>query len=213
MATYPTWATWEGRYERNGEWGDNSLEGIRKREKESQWSHNVLKSIDREALSREDKVNYDLYKQSAERELERRKFSGEYLPVNQLGGIHQQVSRLFKVMLKRHTKDFEDILSRMRGLLTVIENDIVLMRKGLEMGVTPPRVTLRDILDQVKNILTDDPTESPIYQPFREMPGSISETEQRRIQEEAVRLYREDVAPAFWKFHDFLVNEYITECL
>ena len=209
MATYPTWATWEGRYERNGEWTDNSLEAIRRREKESAWSYNVLKSIDREKLSREEQLNYDLYLQSAEREIERQKFPGEYMPINQLGGIHQQVPRLFRVMPKRNAKDFEDILSRMRGLPKVIDNTIVLMRKGLEMGATPPKITLRDIPEQVKNILSDDPTESPIYQPFHEMPESISDGEQLRLQEEAVRIYREEVAPAFWRLHDFLVNDYI----
>ena len=209
MATYPTWATWEGRYERNGEWTDNSLEAIRRREKESEWSYTVLKSIDRGTLSREEQLNYDLYLRGAEREITGRDFPGEYMPVNQLGGIHQEVPQLFEVMPKRTMKDYQDILSRMRGLPKVIDNDIALMRKGLEMGVTPPKVTLRDIPDQIKHLLTDDPTESPIYEAFRELPESIPEKEKLKIQTLAVDLYRDEVAPAFWRLHDFMVNEYI----
>ena len=209
MATYPEWATWEGRYERNGEWTDNSLEAIERREKEDEWSWQVLKSIDRNALDEQDRLNYDLYLQQVERELEGRKFPGKYMPVNQLGGIHQRVPQLFKVMPKRNAEDFRDILSRMKGLPTVVDNTILLMRKGLDMGVTPPKITLRDIPGQIKSLLTDDPTESPVYAVFREMPASIPEREQMKLQEEAVRLYREQVAPAFWRLHDFLVNHYI----
>ncbi len=63
--------------------------------------------------------------------------------------------------------------------------------------------------EQVKAILTDDPTESPLYQPFQEMPASISEVEQTRLREEAVRLYRDSVAPAFWRLHRYLVDTYL----
>ncbi|MEZ4785995.1 MAG: DUF885 domain-containing protein [Candidatus Kapaibacterium sp.] len=209
MATYPEWATWEGRYERNGDWTDNSLEAIEKREKESEWSYNVLKSIDRTKLSREERLNYDLYLQSAERRIEGRKFPGDLMPINQLGGIHQDVPQLFEVMPKRTAKDYQDILSRMRGLPTVIDNTIVLMKKGVGIGVTPPKVTLRDIPGQIKSLLKDDPTESPIYNAFREMPESMPESEAKKLQALAVQLYKDKVAPAFWKLHDFMVNEYI----
>lgn len=209
MATYPEWATWEGRYERNGEWTDNSLEAIERREKEDEWSYNVLKSINREALSVGDKLNYDLYMRGAERSLAGRKFPGKFMPVNQLGGVHQDAAQLFEAMPKRNVKDFEDILSRMRGLPTVVRNEIALMRQGLKMGVTPPKVTLRDVPAQVKNILTDDPAASPLMAAFSEMPSSISESEQKRLREEATRIYREQVAPAFRGLHDFLEKEYL----
>ncbi len=209
MATYPEWATWEGRYERNGEWTDNSREGIAQREREEEWSYEVLQTIIRDSLNTEDQLNYDLYLQQAERGLQQRRFPGRHMPINQLGGIHQSAPRLFKVMPKRNQKDFRDILSRMKGLPVVIDNIILQMQEGLSVGATPPKITLRDIPEQIKNLLKDDPTESPIYDVFREMPSSIPEQEQQRIQEEAVQVYRDHVAPAFWKLHDFMVNTYI----
>lgn len=209
MATYPEWATWEGRYERNGEWTDNSREGIAQREREEEWSYEVLQTIIRDSLNTEDQLNYDLYLQQAERGLQQRRFPGRHMPINQLGGIHQSAPRLFKVMPKRNQKDFRDILSRMKGLPVVIDNIILQMQEGLSVGATPPKITLRDIPEQIKNLLKDDPTESPIYDVFREMPSSIPEQEQLSIQEEAVQVYRDHVAPAFWKLHDFMVNTYI----
>lgn len=209
MATYPEWATWEGRYERNGEWTDNSPAAIEQREKEQEWSYNVLKSINREALSREDKLNYDLYLRSAERSLEGRRFPGKFMPINQLGGVHQDVPQLFEVMPKRNAKDFQDILSRLRGLPKNIDNDITLMRKGLSMGVTPPKVTLRDVPAQVKSLLTVDPMESPVLAVFKKFPASIPEPEQKRIREEAITIWRDQTAPAFKRLHDFLMREYL----
>lgn len=209
MATYPEWATWEGRYERNGEWTDNSMNGIERRRKEELWSYAVLQSIDRSELDEADQLNYDLYRRQAERSIEGHAFPGEYMPVNQLGGVHQRLPRILKVMPKRNASDYEDILMRMNGIPVLVENTIALMRQGLEAGVTPPRVTLRDIPEQIKNILTDDPTESPIYEPFRTMPEGMSEKQAMLLQERAVRMYRERVAPALWSLHDFMVNTYI----
>lgn len=209
MATFPEWATWEGRYERNGEWTDNSAAAQRVRDLEMEWPMQVIESIDRDELPESERLNYDLYRKQLERSLEGRTSPDRYIIVSQLGGRHQSVPRLFEIMPKRSVKDFEDILSRMRGLPRVVANDIATLQRGLVLGITPPKVTLRDVPDQIAALLSDDPTESPLYEPFRTMPKNIPVDEQNRLREEAVRLYRDSVAPAFGSLHSYLVNTYI----
>ena len=209
MANYPEWATWEGRYERNGEWTDNSSTAQRIRDAEMEWSMEVIRSIDREDLPDSEQLNYDLYRKQIERSLESRSSPDRYIIITQLGGRHQSVPRLFEVMPKRSVKDYEDILSRMRGLPRVISNDIATLQRGRILGITPPQVTLRDVPDQIAAILNDDPTGSPLFEPFVKMPQNIPAAEQERIREEATRLYRDSIAPAFRSLHTFLVNTYI----
>ena len=209
MATYPEWATWEGRYERNGEWTDNSMPARRRRDREMEWTMKVIESIDRAKLPAGERINYDLYRKSTERGLVGRKSPDRFVVVTQLGGPHQSVVRLFGVMPQKSVKDYEDILARMARVPKMLREKIGVMQRGIALNITPPAVTLRDIPDQVAAILTDDPTESPLYAPFVEMPTSISESERARLQQEAVRLYRDSVAPAFWGLHTFLVNTYL----
>lgn len=209
MWTFPEWATWEGRYERNGEWTDNSQSAQRTRDEEMEWSMEVLEEIDRDELSAADRINYDLYKKQLERSLRARKSPDRYIVVSQLGGRHQSVPRLFGVMPKRTVKDFEDILSRMRGLPQVIANDIGTLERGRLLGITPPQVTLRDVPDQIAGILSDDPTESPLYEPFRTIPETLPEKDRTRLRQTARRLYTDSVVPAFRSLHTYLANTYI----
>ena len=71
---------------------------------------------------------------------------------------------------------------------------------------------MRDVPDQVLAIVPDDPTESAMYAPFREMPSSISKGEQNALRAEYSRLYREFVAPAYAELHTFLERIYIPGC-
>lgn len=209
MATYPEWATWEGRYERNGEWTDNSPAAKEQREAEMEWSWSVIESIDRLSLPVSERTNYDLYRKRIARGLESRESPDDFTVITQLGGPHQSIVRLFGVMPKKSVSDFEDILSRMRSLPPIMRENLRLMKEGLVRGITPPAITLRNVPDQVAAILTDDPTESPIYGPFNQIPDHISEADRIRLQEETVGLYRDSVAPIFWELHTFLVNDYL----
>src|SRR5205823_8315715 len=80
---------------------------------------------------------------------------------------------------------------------------------GLETGITPPRITLRDVPEQVKNQLVEDPEKNSLLVPFREFPPEISQSERERLKKEAATALKEKVLPAFRKLHGFLVKDYL----
>ena len=68
---------------------------------------------------------------------------------------------LLAAMPARTVKDYENRLARLRAFPLLVDQTIALLAKGLAKGITPPRVTLRDVPGQITALLTDDPAEEP----------------------------------------------------
>jgi len=80
----------------------------------------------------------------------------------------------------------------------------------LALGVTPPKVTLREVPKLLQNHIQDDATQNPIYQvAFADLPSSIAPAEQDRLRSEAKKVLAEKVIPAYRKLQKFVVDEYL----
>jgi len=91
----------------------------------------------------------------------------------------------------------------------VVDQMIVLMKKGLGLGLTPPRITLREVAGQIEAQITDDPTQSPVFvAAVGDLPSSIPREEQERLRARAKTVVAEAVVPSIRKLHRFWVEEY-----
>ncbi len=202
LAESPERSTYLGDRRYNDRWTDQSLEAIARREARLPLALEVLEQIDRDALSPADQLNYDLFGYQRARQVEGSRFPSELMPINQMGGIQQGIPQLLAVMPKATVEDYDDILARLEGIPRLVDQTIVLMEVGLERGITPPQITLRDVPQQVANLLTDDPLQSPVLRPFRTTPDE-------ELQQRAIAIYVEQVRPALERLRDFLRDEYL----
>ena len=209
MHESPEFATEVGYPGLNDRWSDSSLAAIARRERELQAPLKVIQSISRTNLSAMDQLNYDLFKRGIVQAIEGSQFHDEYQPLNQMGGVQQDSARMLEISPRATVKDYENMLARLNSLPAVIDQTIVLMRKGLETGITPPRIPLRDVPDQVANQMEADPDKSAFLKPFNEFPIQISETDRVRLRKAAATALKEKVIPAFSKLHEFLVKTYL----
>jgi len=209
LKEHPLFATDLGDPRYNDRWPDLSLEGIARRKQHHQQTLQQLKTLDRVKLTSADQLNYDLAVRNATLTVEEDKFPGEYFQVSRLRGPHQDLPDLVARTRLAKTKDYEDLIQRLRSLPVVMDQIIALMRKGLETGITPPKMTLRDVVSGIDQQLPSDPTQSPIYQTaFKQLPASIAEADQKRIREQGLAAIRSSVLPAFRKLRDFMAKEY-----
>jgi uncharacterized protein (DUF885 family) len=208
MHRSPEFATYLGYPGLNGRWSDSSFESIAFARATTRKSLEALLSVDRTKITPAEQVSYDLARRRLEQQIEGDRFPDEYLAVNPMYGIQQSIPQLLSIMPAGSVQDYEDILSRLRGLPTVIDQTIALLDKGLKEGITPPRVTLRDIPAQVGNLLVDDPMKSPMLRAFGRFPDTLPAAEQERLKAEAVRLFNEQVTPAFRKLQSYIANTY-----
>ncbi|NND44336.1 MAG: DUF885 domain-containing protein [Xanthomonadales bacterium] len=209
MLSFPEFATFRGDPRGQDRWTDNSGEAVLKRRGEQDLVLSALKLIDRNALQTSDQVNYDLLMKQVESQVEGRRFPQEMLPLNQMSGPQQSIAQLMAVTRPRTAQDYQNMVRRLETADAQIDNDIEWMRKGLEAGVTPPRITLRDVPQQIRNQLVDDPADSPMLGAFKSMPESVDPLQQERLRARAHAAFSETIAPAFERLLAFVEEEYI----
>lgn len=209
MQDHPEFATEVGYPGQNDRWTDQSLDAIARRKRELHAPLAVLKSLRRDRLNTVDQLNYDLFKYNVDQAIAGAKFPGELMPLNQMGGVQQNIAQLLEIAPRATLKDYEDMVARLNSANALIEQNIFLQKQGLAAGLTPPRITLRDLPQQVKNQMEPDSAKNALLKPFAEFPAEISETERTRLREAATKAVKEKVVPAFGKLHEFLIGEYL----
>jgi len=204
----PLFATFVGDLRYNDQLGDMSLEAIERRKQHARELLERLKGFDRSRLSEPRQLDYDLFRRDAELSVEGQRFPEEYLQISQLGGIHDMMAQVAQAVPKRNVKDFQDFVKRLRAVPTLVDQSIVLMRKGLEAGVTPPKVTLRDVAGLIRNQIVDSPEKSPIVSAlFEGLPPSLR-PEEARLRAEVTAAIGEAVLPSYRKLLAFFEAEY-----
>ncbi|MEE8200051.1 MAG: DUF885 family protein, partial [Candidatus Acidoferrales bacterium] len=195
----------------NDRWPDVSLEAIERRHQHRKEVLERLEAIDYEALSEADKLNYTLFRKDYELEMEAHQYRWYLLPLSHMGGI-QTRNELADSLRFATVKDYEDWLARLRGLPTLLDQTIALMREGIRGGMVHPKVIMERVPDQITAQIVDDPAESLFFKPFKRFPADIPLTEQERLVAEAKTAVGEHIIPSFRRFQEFFINEYLPAC-
>jgi uncharacterized protein (DUF885 family) len=212
MKESPEFATSVGYAGQNDRWSDISFEAIARRKETDTLDLELIKSINRVKLPESDVISYDLYRRNAEFSVEGDQFPFELLQINQMGGVQQNVAQVITSTTFKTTKDYEDLVARLNGVPALIEQTIALLQKGLDQKITPPQVTMRDVPQQVLNLIVKDSAESSMLDPFKEISSLVPAADQTRLRQAASDAFTKKVEPAYQKLHDFLVAKYLPGC-
>jgi len=205
---FPESATFNGYPGQNDRWTDLSLPSIRAQRAMIRTELNTVRAIDRTRLRPADQLSYDLFKRGLDEALEGQRFPTELMPVDQRNGP-QYLAATLEASPQATVSDYENILTRLRRLPAVVDQTMALLDSGLKRGITPPRITLRDVPAQVENLIPDDALSSALLGPFTHFPVGIPQREQSRLRSEAQKIYAELDRPAFQRLHRYLVTAYI----
>lgn len=212
MRDYPEWATDLGSPMGITQWTDNSRNAIERRKKDIQLLSDEFAKLDRATLSPNQQLNYDLLKKELALRIEDQKFPEELLPLNQLDGIHQGMPYTISIMPAKSARDYENIITRLERIPKRIDEEIALMKEGLQRGITYPKITLTEVPQQILNVIPANADGSALLEPFESFPASIEKTSQVTIKSKAIEVYNKNVRPAFQKLYDFVKNTYIPGC-
>jgi uncharacterized protein (DUF885 family) len=224
MVEYPELATAAGFPGQNRRWSDDSPAGIEARKKHLHESAAALKGFSRDSLPRAEQLNFDLYSDLLNTAEEGLQYGDDplpfrnvvphnnWMPISQMGGVQQGAAETISTMPNRSVADYEDILARLEGLPTYVEQQQALLQEGLKRGYTPPRLMLRDVPKQIADLIPADPLASALLEPFKNFPMEIPEHDRTRLTNRAKEIYGTSLVPAFQKLHDYVVSSYLPAC-
>lgn len=205
----PTYATSSGIAGYAGRWDDHSPEGIVRKGARRRSRLAAIESIDRAALSEADRLNYDLFLRQAQEQVELLNFPTQVQRVNQRRGVQQGAASTLKSLSNRSVADLEEQVSLLRELPQYIEQQIALLTQGIALGVVPPAITLRDVPQQVRNMIVDTPKDNPLLQGFFDLPSSVPFEQGELLRQEAIEVYQQEIRPKWQEFETFLTEKYL----
>jgi uncharacterized protein (DUF885 family) len=204
----PIMATLFGDLRYNGRLGDSSIAAIERRQRHGVEALRQLESIDRSKLADSDKLNYDLYLENLTLRIEGHRFPWYLTPIDQMGGVQQGPPNVVRYLPFRNAKHYDDYLSRLSQLPAVVDQTIERMQEGLKQRITPPKITLRAVAEQIQAQIVSKVEESPFYRPFKNFPETVPLSEQERLSAAGKEAIEQSILPAYQKLHDFWVSEY-----
>ena len=221
MREYPEVATALGYPGHDARWTDYSPGAIEARAAYLRRSLDRLDTVNPGPLDASSRLDYDLYRQMLEAAVRGLDFHNDALPVrgviphnlrmpiNQLEGIQQDIPRTLSLMPAASVQDYENIAARLEAVPDLVDQSIVLLRAGLDAGMTPPRVAIRDVPAQVAGLIVNDPMTSRMLAAFTRWPSGIAQADRDRLTARAVAAYTDRAVPAFRTLHEFLRDTYL----
>jgi uncharacterized protein (DUF885 family) len=174
-----------------------------------------LSTIDRKTLHGQDRLSYDIVRRDLESNLEGLQYPGHLLPINPLFGVPTFLARLGSgeaMQPFKTVKDYDDFLKRLDGGLVWMDQAILNMREGVEIGVVQPRTVMEKVVPQLDNLIVANPEESVFWGPIGKFPESFSETDRNRLTTAYHSAIADKAMPAYIRLRDFIRDEYLPEC-
>lgn len=196
----------------NGIWTDHTEDGYFSRYRFHEECLNTLHSIDKQALSLTEQLNYELFEMDLNSVLESYVYETFYMPVDQLSGIPMDVESTLGMMPKVSEEDYGNMISRLSAIPDLIDQTIALLNGGLDKGVTPPQVALRSLPESIAKMTPSSIANSVFFQPFQSFPESFEKALQDQLTGQALSIIEELVYPAYRKLYDYLVGVYLPGC-
>ena len=167
-----------------------------------------LIALDNEKLTLENQINFSVLSYSLKNQLDSYISKEHYMPLTAESGFHVWIDSISKQVDFKTVTDYQDYLARLSLLPTYFAQQTYWMKKGLDSGISQPKIVLKGFEQSIAAYIKEDVTESLYYQPFSNMSVFITPSQKKDLQQQAKQVLSAKVMPAYKSYYDFMVNEY-----
>ncbi len=210
LANSPVMASTMGDRRFNQDWSDQSLSAIEKRHAEARDFLRRAYAIDKNALSADDQLNYELFRRQLQDEVDEHQFNAFLIPFQHQGGI-QNLDTLTNRLRFTTVQDYEDWIARLGKLGVLIDQIIDLADAGRKEGLMPPAILMQRMPEQLSAQLVEFAADSPYFRPFATLPESFAAADRERLRAEATAVIEDTVIPAYRKLDKYFNEKYLPE--
>ncbi|WP_426492792.1 DUF885 domain-containing protein [Hymenobacter sp. 102] len=171
-----------------------------------------LHKFNREELTANDKISYDIFEYDLQSKLEGLKLNTWMIPFQQFWGLPISMGQYGSgegVQPFKTAKDYDNWLGRVKGFSVWADTAIGNFRQGMKAGVVLPKALVVKMIPQMRAMETQDATKSLFYGPINKLPAGLSDAEKQRITAAYQKAILEELVPTYKKLGDFLEKEYL----
>ncbi|HYD36169.1 MAG TPA: DUF885 domain-containing protein, partial [Allosphingosinicella sp.] len=176
----------------------------------------ALAAIDRDALTANERVAYDVFKW--QRTMDLRGLEGEIFtaavvrPIDHFNGFHTffaEISSGQSIAPFKTVKDYENGLGRFDEFVRLADGAIARMEQGLDAGIVQPKLVMANALEQLDAMLAEGVEGSAFYRPLTSFPAEIGEPDRQRFRSAYAESISTEVRPALIRLRDFVRDRYL----
>ena len=203
----PEFATGAGHHEFNDRWTDWSKAA---RESRRQFFTGRLARLDalRVGDSPQDQLTARLVTYDFALRLEAWDLDTYLLRVGQLDGFHNLVYDTIDAMPARSVRDYQNIVARLRGIPTYVDQNLGILDEAIAAGIMQPRVVADLVLQQIDAQLAQDAEHTQLLKAFRAFPSNIPAADQERLRREALGAFEQQFLPSWRKLRTYMAGTY-----
>ncbi len=131
-----------------------------------------------------------------------------YMPLTAESGFHAHISFINRMVSFKTEQDYLDYIARLNEIPRYFSQQQAWMKKGIEAGITQPKVVLEGFEESIKAFIKKDVTKSAYFLPFKRLPEYISENARANLISQAKAALANSVMPSYQNYYSFFVNEY-----
>ncbi len=199
----------------NGKLDDYSLEGDARIREAIKAHYAQLLTFERDDLSADEQIYYDIAMTLAERDIGRIDGPGYYTidflgyavyPITQLSGAHMDSPRIIQSTHPMNTlQDAQNYIARLSAFAGVLDDSSALLKRDEGMGFILPTFALDKTVAFIEGMITPPAKENPLYGIFAEKLAGIdglSGPEKEALQIAALAILENEIFPAYQRMID-----------
>lgn len=170
-----------------------------------------LQKVNPQKLSRDERLNFEVFRAQIVVERNDVKFKDYEAPVNSDSQFWGYIAPLDARQF-RTEEHYRRYISRLRDVPEYFDEQTANMRAGIARGFTPPRVTLEGRDQGLKDVVNATNAQgTSFWKPFLAIPSSIPAAEQEKLKNQAEEVITHSVMPAYAKMLKFFDEEYVPQ--
>ena len=166
----------------------------------------VLEEIDPNKLSDDDRISHTLLHFVLNETVVKYDFKTHWNPILSDAGFHSSLT--YRVRPITNKKSALAYLELLKAIPEYIEQQSVLIKKGLDAGMGQPLVIFKGYESTYEQHITDTAEENFYYSPFLKLPPQLTSTEKDSLRQAAKKVVAEQVIPAFQFVKNFFEETY-----
>ncbi len=166
-----------------------------------------LAKIKKESLNETDKISLELLKFKLQERVDFYEYEAYLNPLLSDTGFHNKL--VYKVKKLNNYEQVKDYLNTLNAIPSFVSQQIVLLRKGLEKGISQPRVIFNDgYEDSYNKHIVKNYQDSYYYSPFKNLPTQLTVAQTDSVLSAAKLAIEKNVTPQFKVVKKFFEEEY-----